>query len=129
MKYMLDTNMVSYLARGNVPALTRFAAIDPAAICISAITHAELLYGIAKNPAAVRSAAILREFIDAVQIEPWDCARAYAEVRAEHERRGINLAPLDLMIAAHAHSLGAVLVTADRAFKQIQGLQCENWAE
>jgi tRNA(fMet)-specific endonuclease VapC len=100
-----------------------------AALCISAITEGELLFGLAKRPDAKRLHVVVQEFLRRVDVLPWDSTVTphYGTVRAELERRGKTLAPLDLLIATHALSVGAVLVTNDQAFYQMAGLSVEDW--
>ena len=97
--------------------------------CISAITEGELLFGLAKRPEARRLHAAVREFLRCVDFLPWDdgVTEHYAQTRASLERQGKALAPLDLLIASHAKSLGAVLVTNDQAFRRVDNLRLENW--
>jgi len=128
-RYMLDTNTVSYLIRAH-PAVARHVVAAPmASLCISAITDGELLFGLAKRPEAKRLHLAVRELLRRVDVLPWDIAVAecYGTVRADMERRGRILAPLDLLIAAHALNTGAVLVTNDRAFGQVTDLKLEDW--
>ena len=96
---------------------------------LSAITEGELLFGLAKRPAARRLQIAVREFLRRVDVLPWDStiAERYGTLRAGMEGQGKILAPLDLLIAAHALGLDAVLVTNDRAFGQIAGLTIEDW--
>lgn len=130
-RYMLDTNMVSQLVRKNSMAMHRAKAVPIAALCISAITEGELLFGLAKRPEALQLHAAVREFLRCVDVLPWDggVAEHYAQTRASLERQGKTLAPLDLLIAAHADSLGAVLVSNDQAFRMMGGLRMEDWTE
>ena len=130
-RYMLDTNTVSYLIRAH-PAVARHVVAAPmASLCISAITDGELLFGLAKRPEAKRLHLAVRELLRRVDVLPWDIAVAecYGTVRADMERRGRILAPLDLLIAAHALNTGAVLVTNDRAFGQVTDLKLEDWTD
>jgi tRNA(fMet)-specific endonuclease VapC len=130
-RYMLDTNTVSYLLR-EVPSVARRVVKEPmAALCISAITEGELLFGIAKRPDAMRLHKAVAEFLKRVEILPWDSAAAehYGQTRANMERRGAVIAPLDMLIASHAFSLGLTLVTNDKAFTQLEGLEIEDWAQ
>ena len=126
---MLDTNMVSHLVRQH-PAVTRHLVAAPiTSLCISAITEGELHFGLAKRPDATRLRSAVREFLRRVDVLPWDsrAAERYGVVRAVMENKGRILAPLDLQIAAHALSLGAVLVTNDRSFNLVAGLRIEDW--
>lgn len=129
--YMLDTNTVSHLIKGH-PAVSRRVVITPmASLCISAITKGELLFGLAKRPDARRLHLAVRELLRRVDVLPWDSTTAehYGSARADMERRGKILAPLDLLIAAHALSAGATLVTSDRAFGQVANLLVEDWTD
>jgi tRNA(fMet)-specific endonuclease VapC len=127
---MLDTNTVSYLLRDHPSVVSRVVSTPMAALCISAITAGELAFGLAKRPDAKRLRRAVEEFLKRVDILPWDTAtaRQYGPMRAELRSTGRNLAPLDSLIAAHAVSAGAVLVTSDRAFGAVPGLTTEDWS-
>ncbi len=129
-RYMLDTNTVSHLIKEHPSVVRRVVAAPMASLCMSAITKGELFFGLAKRPDARRLHLAVRELLRRVDVLPWDSAVAehYGVVRASLEREGKILAPLDLLIAAHALSIGAVLVTNDRAFGQVADLLVENWA-
>ncbi|MCL4486476.1 MAG: type II toxin-antitoxin system VapC family toxin [Nitrospirae bacterium] len=129
-RYMLDTNTVSCLLKMNPVAMQRAREVPISFLCISAVTEGELLSGLAKRPEAMRLHAAVREFLRCVDVLPWDeeAAEHYAEARASLERKGKRLAPLDLLIASHSKSLGAVLVTNDQAFRVIDGLHLEDWS-
>lgn len=128
---MLDTNTVSHLLREHPAVVGRVVAAPMASLCISAITKGELLFGLAKRPDAKRLHLAVMEFLRRVDVLPWDSAVAerYGNVRADMERQGKTLAPLDSLIAAHALSVGAVLVTNDRAFAQLAELPVEDWTD
>lgn len=129
-RWMLDTNTVSYLIRNTYPNIRKqVAAQPPAALCISAITRSELLYGVARHPQATRINPVIQAFLRWVDTLDWTCAVAerHATLRAELERKGIGMSTLDQMIAAHALALGATLVSNDRVFEQVEGLRLENW--
>lgn len=130
-RYMLDTNTVSHLLRKHPAVAMRIVAVPMASLCISAITEGELLFGLAKRPAAKQLHAAVREFLRRVDVLPWDSAAAehYGAVRADMARRGKALAPLDFLIATHALSLNAVLVTNDRAISQMADLHIEDWTD
>ena len=129
-RYMLDTNTVSQLLKANPAVARRVVAAPMASLCISVVTECELLFGLAKRPDAKRLHAAVRQFLLRVDVLPFDSATAehYGAIRASMEKVGKSLSPLDLMIAAHALDAGAILVTSDRAFKQVPKLKIENWA-
>jgi tRNA(fMet)-specific endonuclease VapC len=129
-RYMLDTNTVSYLLR-DMPSVSKRVVQEPmAALCISAITEGELLFGIAKRPDAIKLHKAVAEFLKRVEVLPWDSASAacYGLTRADMEREGKAIAPLDMLIGSHALSLNLTLVTNDKAFAQMEGLETEDWA-
>jgi len=130
-KHMLDTNMVSHLIKDHPAVARRVVAVPMVSLCISVITEGELYFGLAKRPDAKRLHLAVQEFLRRVDVLPWDSAiaRQYGLVRADMESRGNILAPLDLLIAAHALSVGATLVTNDRAFSQLTDLQTEDWTD
>lgn len=130
-RFMLDTNTVSHLIKGHPSVVRRLVAVPMASLCISAITEGELRFGMAKRPDAKRLRLAVQEFLLRVDILPWDSviAQSYGTVRADMERRGRTLAPLDLLIAAHALSAGTVLVTNDHAFCQVAELPTEDWTD
>ena len=128
-RYMLDTNTVSHFLKQH-PAVTRQLIAKPmTSLCISAITEGELQFGLAKRPEARNLHQIVNEFVRRMDVLPWDSttAEAYGSVRAELSRKGISLGSLDMLIAAHAMSVDAVLVTSDQAFKQVADLVVEDW--
>lgn len=126
---MLDTNTVSHLIREHPAVVRRVLAVPMATVCISSITKAELLFGLARRPEAKRLHTAVGEFLRRVDVLPWDSevAERYGTTRAAMERQGKTLGPLDLLIASHALRAEAVLVTNDRAFAQVDGLRVEDW--
>ena len=132
MRYMLDTNICSYVLRSRPASVKeRFDEAGPAALAVSTVVLAELLYGAARHD---RAAAIRREIADLtsrLNVVPWDeeAADHYGDIRATLERNGKPLGAMDMMIAAHARSLGATLVSNDvRHFDRVEGLLTANWA-
>ena len=128
-RYLLDTNIVSYLLREQFPSLrARFKAVGADAVT-SCITEAEVFFGIAKKPGALRLEAAAEDFFSLATVVPWDsaAARTYGRLRAQQERKGRPLSIEDLMIASHALSQGLVLVTNDQAFSFVDGLKTEDW--
>ena len=128
---MLDTNTVSCLVKKDPTAMQRAKDVPISSLCISALTKGELLFGLAKRPEAIRLHEAVKEFLRCVDVMPWDerVAEHYAQIRASFERQGKTLAPLDLLIASHAESIGAVLVTNDQAFRWMGSLRVEDWTE
>jgi tRNA(fMet)-specific endonuclease VapC len=128
---MLDTNTISHLVREHPTVAKRVTAVPMASLSISAITEGELLFGLARRPEAKRLHLAVRELLRRVDVLPWDgtVAERYGIVRADLERKGKTLAPFDLLIAAHALGADATLVTNDRAFGQVAGLDVEDWTE
>lgn len=130
-RFMLDTNIVSYLLRGRHPALAnrlRQHAIEE--VCISVITRAELRYGVARQPRALRLGAEVERFLQGVVVLPWSdaAADAYGAVRALLESRGHPIGSMDTLIAAHALSADLTLITNnEREFSRVPGLRLENW--
>lgn len=128
--YMFDTNTVSHLFRQNPRLLAAMSRVPPSAVCISSITQAELLYGVAKrqNKALKQTVNV---FLAAVTILAWDSAAAecYGAMRASMEKQGKPMGALDQLIAAHAMSCGATIVTNDRAFNMISVLEVEDWTQ
>ena len=129
-RYMLDTNTISCFVRGNERVEKAIFSRSYSELCISSVTEAELLYGIAKRPEALRYEKTIFEFLSRVKSLPFASveAQAFAKARADVERKGRPLDMMDMLIAAHALSVGAVLVTSDRVFSYVEGLQLENWA-
>jgi tRNA(fMet)-specific endonuclease VapC len=126
---MLDTNTVSHLVRQHPNVTRHVVSVPVASLCMSAITAGELLYGLAKRPDAVRLQTAVTELMRRVDVLRWDfsAAERYGMLRAALHRTGRSLGSLDMLIAAHALAVGAVLVTNDRAFTQIAQLQIEDW--
>lgn len=132
MMYLLDTDTASYLIKGKSAAIeTRLAALVPSMVCISVMTRAELLYGLKRLPADHRLHLAVGRFLKIVRILPWDAdaAEGYAEIRQQLVRSGQPIGEMDMMIAAHALSAGAVLVTNNvRHYARIEApLMLENW--
>lgn len=128
-RFMLDTNTVSHLLKRHPVVVNRLVSEPMASLCISAITEGELLFGLAKRPDAKQLHAAVREFLRRVDVLPWDSVAAayYGSVRAEMLAQGKVLDSLDLLIATHALSVKAVLVSSDKAMRQVPNAQVEDW--
>lgn len=131
-RYLLDTNTVSYILRGQPAQVrARLLAAPATEVGISVVTEAELRFGAVRRPNQTKLMRLVEEFLSRVEIAAWDSAAAvrYAELRAAQEQAGRPLGNLDLMIAAHAGALAATLVTSDQALRGLPGIVSEDWAE
>ena len=133
MRYMLDTNICIHAIKHKPETVyKRLQGIDPADVCISSITYAELAHGVEKSAFADRNRLALTLLLSNIEIEDFgqEAAEQYGRIRADLERRGMPIGPLDTMIAGHALALGCTIVTNNvRAFSRVTGLDVENWAE
>ena len=131
-KYMLDTNICIYLMK-HQPAKVRarFAECFVGDVVISAITLAELEFGVAcSGEAQAHNQAVLESLLEDIVVAPFEAraARAYGPLRAASRSRVKDA--LDKLIAAHARTLDVTLVTNNEAdFKGYAGLTVENWAD
>ena len=129
--FLLDTNAVSDIMDRH-PVLTARAARHPGRLLTSVIVHGEIRYGLERLPPGrkrtdleARAASVMPRF----SIEPITAAVAelYGRLRASLDAQAVNLKDNDLWIATTALSLGAILVTRDRIFSRVPGLQVEDW--
>jgi len=128
--YLLDTNIVSYFVQGNRPEIgERFDHTPLDELAVSAVTEAELRFWIIQRPPNARIRVGVEDFLMRVPSLPWDsgAARSCAQAREILKRQGRVLSSEDLMIAAHALSLGLTLVTHDSVFSFVDGLRTEDW--
>jgi len=130
---MLDTNTASYIIKGQ-PSIVRdyLQSVPMAKICVSAITEAELLRGVARKPEAKRLHLAVKEFLLRVDILPWDsnAAKAYAILRTKCETEGKSLGAMDMLIAAHSVSVAAVLISNDKSFYNVAHfLNLDDWTK
>jgi tRNA(fMet)-specific endonuclease VapC len=131
-RYLLDTNTVSYIIKGNRPRVReRLLRVPMAEVGISVITEAELLFGLARRPEATSLQTVVEEFLIRVEVLPWDseAAQQYSTIRATLEGAGEPMGNLDLMIAAQALASGLVLVSSDAVFRRVKGLKIEDWSK
>lgn len=127
---LLDTNICVYIINRR-PANVRahFDGLRYGDVAVSSITGAELAFGVAKSGSA-RNRDALEKFLAPLEVLPFDAAAmyAYGTLRAQLQARGQAIGALDTLIAAHALSLGAMLVTNNLAeFGRVPGLKCESW--
>jgi tRNA(fMet)-specific endonuclease VapC len=130
-KYMLDTNICIYLMKHQPPDVReRFTSCFVGDVVISAVTLAELEFGIARSSLAVQAAnrAALASLLEDILVAPFDAqaAMAYGPIHAADKDR--NRDALDKLIASHALALGVTLVTNNVSdFAASSDLKVENW--
>jgi tRNA(fMet)-specific endonuclease VapC len=133
MKWMLDSNICIALIKQQPARLIATLQRRPVSeVGISSISLAELEFGVSKSLHKQRNEAALAEFIAPLNVATFDApaARSYGDIRANLEKRGQPIGSLDTLIAGHALSLGAVLVTNNtREFRKVTGLKVEDWTK
>jgi len=130
MHYMLDTNILIAMTKERPGLAQRLTAIPANSILLSSVVVAEIEYGIAKSARQEHNRRVFDQLLGGFQLVPFDtaAARLYGPIRAHLERQGKLIGPYDLMIAAHARALDAVLVTDNVGeFSRVDGLVVENW--
>lgn len=137
MLYMLDTDICIYLIKNNNSSLNERYLQEIAVgnkICISWFSYLELVYGVEKSVSKKANSENLQTFLREIIVEPLEQNQSlvnnYASTRIILEKAGKPLDQLDLLIGAHALTLGATLVTNNmKHFERITGLSVENWAQ
>ena len=131
MRFLLDTDTcIALIKRQPAGTLKRLTSLEAGEAGISAVTLAELRFGVAKSSDRERNGRALDEFLLPLEVADFDqgAADSYGAVRASLEASGRPIGPLDTLIGAHALALGAVLVTHNvREFRRIPGLPVEDW--
>lgn len=131
MKYMLDTNICIYVIMHKPDKVIKnFLAHDSEEICISAITYAELMHGVEKSMAVERNRIAMSLFLSPFTILQFDerAAEEYGRIKAELQKAGTPIGPMDTLIAGHAKSRGLIIVTNNtREFSRVAGLTVEDW--
>ena len=133
MRYLLDTNICIYLIKQKPQKVVdKFQTLSISDVGISSITVAELEYGVAKSQQQEKNRTALLQFLLPLEIVEFNQASAtiYGSIRSDLEIRGLIIGAMDMLIAAHALSLGVTLVTNNvREFSRIPTLLLENWVE
>jgi tRNA(fMet)-specific endonuclease VapC len=133
MEYLLDTNICIYIIKKKpIEVFHKFKNLTIGDVGISSITLAELQYGIEKSSSPEKNRDALEKFLTPIEILEfgYEATVEYGKIRAELEKNGVPIGPLDMLIASHAKSLNMVLVTNNvREFERIADLKIENWTE
>jgi len=133
MKFMLDTNICLYIIKQKPPKVLKyFRAYSVGEIGISSITLAELRFGVAKSQHIQKNEEALDAFILPLEIADFDekAAKVYGDIRAALEKAGNPIGSMDMLIGAHALSLGITLVTNNvREFKKVKNLKVIDWSD
>ena len=128
-RYLLDADTVSYALRGEGRVATRILQLAPSSLCISSITLAELRFG-AESKRSQKLRRAIRSFVKDISVVAFDAAAAerFAEVAVDLAGGGTPIGVFDTLVAAHALSLGLIVVTNNtRHFSRVSGLRVENW--
>ena len=132
MLFMLDTNICIYAIKEKPQkVIDRVRALRMSDLGISSIVLSELEYGAEKSSNSVQNRVALMQFLAGIDIAGYDAAAArhYGEIRTYLESNGQIIGAMDMLIAAHARSLGVILVTNnEKEFGRVPGLKIENWA-
>ena len=130
LEYMLDTNICIHVIKNYPPELReRFNAVAEQ-LCISSITLAELHYGAEKSARRLENLRVVAQFCARLEVLafPEKAAAHFGQIRAEIERHGTPVGPLDMLIGAHARAEGLTVVTNNaREFRRLPGVRVENW--
>ncbi len=131
MRYLLDTNTCIYLIKHHPPEVKqRLGTLSVGEVAVSSIVIVELWYGIAQSTKKKHNEAALEDFLKFVTILDWprQASPEYGRIRAHLKKKGTPIGAMDLLIAAHAVALDAVLVTDNISeFGRVPRLKVENW--
>src|SRR5450631_792360 len=124
MRYMLDTNICSYILKNHPAAVkVKFEEAGSGNVCLSTVVLAELYYGAARHPNGIVIRREIDDFVSRLVVIPWDemAADHYGAIRSALEKAGTPVGAMDMLIAAHARSCGATLVTNNvREFDRVK---------
>lgn len=131
MMYMLDTNAVIMAIRHpEWPITAKIKSHLGNDLCISVITYGELMYGIKKSSAPERNREAVHQILAGIRIIEYDtkAAEHFGDIFADLEKKGMRIGDRDMLIAAHARSLGYTVITNNtREFERVEGLLIEDW--
>jgi len=131
LRYMLDTDICSYvMKRSHDALLRRLQKVPVSDVCVSVVTKSELLYGVEVSPRRQQDETALNAFLNYVEVLDFtdNASSHYAQIRAQLKKSGKIIGANDLFIAAHARSLRLTLVTHNtQEFRRVNRLAIEDW--
>lgn len=131
MKYMLDTNIcIALIRHKSMKLLNKLINIPLGDVGLSSVSMAELVHGVEKSVMREKNLDALNQFLLPLEVADFDqqSALIYGKIRADLERIGQGIGPMDTLIAAHAMSLDAILVTNNtKEFRRVPNLSVEDW--
>ncbi len=132
LQYMLDTNICIYVIKNYPPKLReRFNRLAEQ-LCMSSVTLAELVYGAEKSARRLENLQAVEQFSARLEVLAFSPKAAvhFGQIRADVERLGKPVGPLDMLIGAHARAEGLIIVTNNvREFRRLPGVRVENWVD
>ena len=132
LQYMLDTSICIYVIKNYPPELRARFDLLAEQLCMSSITLAELLYGAEKSARRLENLQAVEQFSARLEVLAFSPKAAvhFGQIRADVERLGKPLGPLDMLIGAHARAEGLIIVTNNvREFQRLPGVRVENWVD
>jgi tRNA(fMet)-specific endonuclease VapC len=130
---MLDTNICIYAIKHKPEKVfQKLQEVEPEDVYVSSVTYADLVHGVEKSAAVEKNRLALSMLLANIEILDFDvdAADCYGKIRADLEKKGTPIGPLDMMIAGHAQSRGYTVVTNNvKEFSRVSNLKIENWAE
>jgi len=130
LKFMLDTNIVIYVIKRRPIEVLDIFNLHAGQMCISSITHAELLHGAEKSAKPEHNLRQVEDFVSRLEVLDYGSKAAahYGDIRADLERKGTPIGVNDLHISGHARSEGLTLVTNNlKEFERVEALRLDNW--
>jgi tRNA(fMet)-specific endonuclease VapC len=134
-KYILDTNVVSLLMKGDPNVIERLKAVSRADVCMPQPVVAEIAYGIQRLSRSKRKDALASRFQllkSEIRRVAWsdEVSEAFGGIKSALERKGERIEDFDAAVAAHALAEGCILATANlKHMTRVPGLQVEDWSQ
>ena len=121
-KFMLDTNICIYTIKNKPETLRPIFNAHDGQMCVSRITHMELVYGAERSAVPEKNLAVVEGFLTRLEVLDFD------QAASELAKQGMPIGPYDALIAGHARSLGLTVVTNNmREFERVAGLRVVDW--